>query len=138
MTTKHSEDADVQTRTTENVFVTEGNGAGESAVIPVDRPSAALITVDQSSAAAVPMEQSFASQESIVNSRRGSSFDVGQMKGLNGFVLQRDAIQVCPTTPEKAQKRRRSYQDLIPDHDDRGTDACESSIRSVPIGILTK
>jgi len=127
--------------TKSNISSTEETGlypcADEGAVIPVDRTSAAIITVDRSTAAVIPTEQSFASQESIINSGKGSSLDFGPEKQVNISVVQRDAIQVCPTTPEKAQKRRRSYQDTFPNPDDRGMDACELSNGRLPIGTLT-
>jgi hypothetical protein len=92
--------------------------------------------VDRSLEEVMPMEQSFASQESNVNSGQGSSLEFGQEKKVNICVLPRDAIQVCPTTPEKAQKRRRNYQDTIPDLDVRGMDGCGPSNDGVPTGTL--
>lgn len=131
--------------TINNTSSTEENGphprAIEGAVIPVDQSSAAVLTVDQgSTAAATPTEQSFASQESIANSGKDSSLEFGQENQANICVLQqRDAIQVCPTTPEKAQKRRRNYLDTIPNLDVvKDMDVCEPSDGEVPdVGTLT-
>jgi hypothetical protein len=111
-------------------------GADEGTNVSVDQFSAAVISGDRSSEEVIPMEQSFASQESNVNSGHGSSLEFGQEKQVNICVLPRDAIQVCPTTPEKAQKRRRNYQDTIPDLDFRGMDGCEPSNDGVPAGTL--
>lgn len=92
--------------------------------------------MDQSSEVIIPVEQPFASQESNVNSGQGSSLDFGQERQVSTCVLQSDAIQVCPTTPEKAQKRRRNYQDTISEHDVRGMDSFEPSNDGVPTGTL--
>jgi len=92
--------------------------------------------VDQSSIATIPVEQSITSQASIVNLYKDSFLDFDPEKQDNISMLHRDAIQVCPTTPEKAQKRRRSYQDTIRNHN-ANTNVCEQSSGKLPIGILT-